>query len=206
MGIAESLFYEGGFIVYPLALFSIASVGVFIERIWFFAQFRRQLGELFDKSGVFLREHKVEQARGLGTMLHPLLQSPYNTLFEGEGMAPEKWLARRERAQARTRAGLGRFLWILGTVGSMAPFVGLFGTVVGIIKSFESIAQSGRSGFSVVAAGLSEALIATAVGIGVAVVAIIFYNYLQVMLKGLDLDFRHKMEDLADRIPPFQGQ
>ena len=202
MRIVESLFYEGGFIVYPLAICSFLSVFVFIERVWFFFQFRRQYRELFDKARDFLHQDKVEQAKGLGSLLDPLLQAPYNTLFE-QTTDIEKWKAKRERVLVETHSRLGRSLWILGTVGSMAPFIGLFGTVVGIIKSFESIAQSGRSGFSVVAAGLSEALVATAVGIGVAVVAIIFYNYLQVFLKGLSLEFRHKMEDLSDRIPPF---
>ena len=195
----ESLFYQGGFIVYPLGICSLLSLWVFVERVWFFCQFRRQLEELFDKAGDFLREEKVEQAKGLGTLLHPLLRAPYRALFERGGGAG------RERTLAETHSRLGRSLWILGTVGSMAPFVGLFGTVVGIIKSFESIAQSGRSGFAVVAEGLSEALVATAVGIGVAVVAIVFYNYLQVRLKALHLEFRHKMEDLAERIAEVES-
>ena len=203
MRIVESLFYEGGFIVYPLAVCSLLSVFVFVERVWFFFQFRRQLRDLFDKAGGFLHQEKIEQAKGLGSLLDPLLQVPYNTLFERETGSHETRKAKRERALVEAHSRLGRSLWILGTVGSMAPFIGLFGTVVGIIKSFESIARSGRSGFSVVAAGLSEALVATAVGIGVAVVAIIFYNYLQVCLKGISLEFRHKMEDLSDRIPPL---
>ena len=200
MGVVESLFQEGGFIVYPLLLCSLASLGVFVERAWFFCQFRRQLTDIFVQARDFLQQGKVEQAKALGTLLHPLLQSPYNTLFEEGGAPPAVRAARRERALVESHSRLGRSLWILGTVGSMAPFIGLFGTVVGIIKSFDSIAQSGRSGFSVVAAGLSEALVATAVGIGVAVVAIIFYNYLQVRLKALNLEFRHKMEDLAERM------
>ena len=199
MGIVESLFYQGGFIVYPLGVCSVLSLWVFVERVWFYGQFRCQLRELFDRASEFLRQKKVEQAKGLGTLLHPLLQSPYSALFARDDVAL------RNRALEETHSRLGSPLWILGTVGSMAPFIGLFGTVVGIIKSFDSIAHSGRSGFSVVAAGLAEALIATAVGIGVAVMAIIFYNYLQVRLKRLHLELRHKMEDLANRIPPTEG-
>ena len=205
MKIIENLFVQGGFIVYPLAICSFLSVFVFIERVWFFFQFRRQLRDLFEKAGDFLHQKKIEQAKGLGSLLHPLIRVPYDVLFDGEDGSSLSWVSRRERALVETHSRLGRSLWILGTIGSMAPFIGLFGTVIGIIKSFESIAQSGRSGFSVVAGGLSEALVATAVGIGVAVVAIIFYNYLQVCLKGIYLEFRHKMEDLADRIPPFES-
>ena len=171
---------------------------VFIERVWFFFQFRRQLYELFDRARPLLREGKLEQAKGSGYLLHPLLENPYQTLFDQEVVEERIFRDRLERQFAQTRAGLGQFLWVLGTIGSSAPFIGLFGTVVGIIKSFESIAVSGKAGFSVVAGGLSEALIATAVGIIVAVMAIIFYNYLQVRLRGINLEFQHRMEDLAE--------
>jgi biopolymer transport protein ExbB/TolQ len=82
-------------------------------------------------------------------------------------------------ARARLLVELRRRLWILGTVGSSAPFVGLFGTVVGIVRAFEDMAQSGSAGFAVVAAGIAEALVATAAGIVVAVIAVIAYNALQ---------------------------
>jgi biopolymer transport protein ExbB/TolQ len=85
---------------------------------------------------------------------------------------------------------LRKNLWILGTVASSAPFIGLLGTVVGIIKSFESMAIEGTGGFSVVAAGISEALVATALGLGVAIIALIFYNYFQTRVSNLNGLFR----------------
>jgi biopolymer transport protein ExbB/TolQ len=75
-------------------------------------------------------------------------------------------------------------------VASSAPFIGLLGTVVGIIKSFESMAVAGTGGFAVVAAGISEALVATAVGLGVAIIALVFYNYFQVRIASLNGLFR----------------
>lgn len=77
-------------------------------------------------------------------------------------------------------------LWILATVSSSAPFIGLFGTVVGIIKAFHNMALMGSGGFSVVAAGISEALIATALGLGVAIVAVIAYNYFQTQIERIE--------------------
>ena len=68
-------------------------------------------------------------------------------------------------------------LWVLGTAGASAPFIGLFGTVVGIIKAFHNMAIMGSGGFSVVASGISEALVATALGLIVAIIAVVFYNY-----------------------------
>jgi biopolymer transport protein ExbB/TolQ len=70
-----------------------------------------------------------------------------------------------------------RYLWALGTVGSSAPFVGLFGTVVGILKAFQSMSVAGTGGFKVVSQGIAAALVATAAGLLVAIYAIIAYNY-----------------------------
>jgi biopolymer transport protein ExbB/TolQ len=90
---------------------------------------------------------------------------------------------RRRMGESRL---LKRNVWVLGTIGSSAPFIGLFGTVVGIIKSFHQMAMMGTGGFSVVAAGISEALVATALGLVVAIIAVAFYNYLQVKITNLD--------------------
>jgi biopolymer transport protein ExbB len=75
---------------------------------------------------------------------------------------------------------LKRGIWIIGTIGSLAPYVGLLGTVIGIIRAFQAMAEHGAGGFEVVAAGISEALVATAAGLFVAIVALMFFNYLQV--------------------------
>ena len=75
---------------------------------------------------------------------------------------------------------------MLGTVGASAPFIGLFGTVIGIIKAFHNMALMGSGGFSVVAAGISEALIATALGLVVAILAVIFYNYFQTRIERIE--------------------
>ncbi len=84
-----------------------------------------------------------------------------------------------ERERQRFGLWMKRRLWAIGTVGAIAPFVGLFGTVVGIIRAFHDIAAAGAGGFSVVAQGVSEALVATAGGILIAVIAVAFYNYFQ---------------------------
>lgn len=82
-----------------------------------------------------------------------------------------------ERERQRFRLWLRRRLWALGTVGALAPFVGLFGTVIGIIRAFSDIAESEAGGFAVVAEGVSEALWATAGGILIAILAASLYNY-----------------------------
>ena len=82
--------------------------------------------------------------------------------------------------------GCGAYLWVLGTIGSSAPFIGLFGTVVGIMRAFHSMALVGTGGFGVVAGGISEALIATALGLAIGIVALVFYNYLQNRVERID--------------------
>jgi biopolymer transport protein ExbB len=74
---------------------------------------------------------------------------------------------------------------VVGTIGSLAPYVGLLGTVVGIIRAFRDMAVHGAGGFEVVAAGISEALVATGAGLVVAITALAFFNYLQVRAQGL---------------------
>src|SRR5437588_675583 len=77
-------------------------------------------------------------------------------------------------------------VWVLATSGASAPFIGLFGTVVGILVAFQSMAIMGTGGFSVVAAGISEALISTALGLAVAIVAVIFFNYFSVKIQNIN--------------------
>lgn len=84
-----------------------------------------------------------------------------------------------ERERQRFRLWMRRRLWALGTVGALAPFVGLFGTVLGIIRAFSDIAQSEVGGFAVVAEGVSQALWATAGGILIAILAVVLFNYFQ---------------------------
>jgi biopolymer transport protein ExbB len=79
-----------------------------------------------------------------------------------------------------------RNVWVLGTVAASAPFIGLYGTVIGIIKAFHQMAVMGTGGFAVVAAGISEALVATALGLIVAILALLTFNYLQVKIANLD--------------------
>ena len=81
------------------------------------------------------------------------------------------------------KARLDRFLIVLGTTGSNAPFIGLFGTVLGIIKAFNDLANMDAEGASAVMAGISEALVATAIGLIVAIPAVVLYNFFQRLIK-----------------------
>jgi biopolymer transport protein ExbB/TolQ len=195
-----SLIKEGGFIMYPLLVFSFAIWAVVFEKLWGLKQFNKEYLELHNKAYELLKQSKIQEAKGLYSSADKLIAGPHLVLLEDENISNEKRIEKMQRRLLETQAGLKRFLWVLGTIGSSAPFVGLFGTVVGIIKSFESISMTGKSGFTVVASGISEALVATAAGIIVAVIAVIFYNYFQVRISRINLEFKNKLADLSDLV------
>jgi biopolymer transport protein ExbB len=119
---------------------------------------------------------------------------------------PEKVAAAVDRQRQQLALKLRQHLWVLATIGAIAPFVGLFGTVVGIMTAFRNMAASGHGGFAVVAAGISEALIATAAGIAVAIEAVVLYNFLNTRVQRLAVEFRLLSEEfveiLKEALPP----
>jgi biopolymer transport protein ExbB len=113
-------------------------------------------------------------------------------------------LTRREleRIYERVGADVRRGMSVLASVGSVAPFVGLLGTVVGIIESFAGIAKTGSGGLGAVSAGISEALVVTALGLLVAIPAVLMFNLLSTradaLVLSLDLARREFMDHLED--------
>ncbi|MEO1227477.1 MAG: MotA/TolQ/ExbB proton channel family protein [Myxococcota bacterium] len=105
-----------------------------------------------------------------------------------------------ERERQRFRLWLRRRLWALGTVGALAPFVGLFGTVIGIIRAFSDIAESEAGGFAVVAEGVSEALWATAGGILIAILAASLYNYFQARGSQALVEIRLVVDEFVEQL------
>jgi len=184
--------------MYLLLFLSIVVWTVAISKYLLVRQVQSELGRLFVKLTELVGDKKLHEAKGACHHFKPALTRPLMSVLEGPVSNFERWQERVFRRARESQMLWKKYLWILGTVGALAPFVGLFGTVVGIIKSFEFIALSGKSGFAVVAAGISEALVATAAGILVAVVAVFLYNFLQVQLSNLDINFRHHLQDLMD--------
>ena len=192
------IFQQGGWVMYPLLLFSIASWCVIIEKLIAWQKFGQVSSELFDRVLSLLAAGEQAKAREACLMTgSKLISAPLLICLQPETDA-RKSAERIERKTFNLRLGLRKYLWILATVGSSAPFIGLFGTVVGIIRSFGDIATAGKGGFSVVAAGISEALIATATGILVAVIAVIFFNYFQIRLARMMAVYSNQLEDLRD--------
>jgi len=182
------IIHKGAIATYPLILLSIISVTVVLERLWSL----KNMGSVTLRITESLLEPIKKGQRDLAIAIcKQNSQSPAARIFlnvlerEGsQGLDNASTLA--TEAMFEETQKLKKHLWILGTVASSAPFIGLLGTVVGIIKAFENMAVAGTGGFAVVAAGISEALVATALGLAVAIIAVIFYNYFQTRISTLN--------------------
>jgi len=191
---------DGWITTYPLAICSIITLAVFFERFWRYRGIEKQSRELTRSTVEALSRRDLAGAKTASKGA----KTPLGEIFE-DGLAWKNIaLEDLERILTTSRnealSEMRRGLWILGTIGSLAPFVGLFGTVVGIMKAFHQISVEGSGGFEVVAAGISEALIATAVGLGVAIVALAFFNYLQVRVGKIGSTFMHSCDRLVQAL------
>ncbi len=173
------IFKQGGFIMYPLLVFSVLVWTIGVHKILYLMKFAREYKKVSNEVERAVTSNRLNELKWAYQNAPYLIARPYEVLTDDVGGTTDEVNERLRRRLAETNAGLKQHLWVLGTIASSAPFVGLFGTVLGIMESFKAIGSSGKSGFSVVAAGISESLIATAAGIIVAVVAVLFYNFLQ---------------------------
>jgi biopolymer transport protein ExbB len=186
------IIHKGAIATYPLILMSVISVTVVLERLWSL----KNIGSVTLRITESLLEPIKKGQRDLAIAIcrqnshSPAGRIFLNVLEREANQRLETANTFAAEAMFEETQKLRKHLWILGTVASSAPFIGLLGTVIGIIKSFESMAVTGTGGFAVVAAGISEALVATALGLGVAIIAVIFYNYFQTRIATLNGLFR----------------
>jgi biopolymer transport protein ExbB/TolQ len=186
----RNLIHDEWVILVLLLVWSVAGVAVICERIY-------ALWGALAKSEVF--KNRVIEAIEKGdlakaTALCETASDPLGEVF-GRGLrvfarTPHKTTEAVNSQRMVAIAGFRRYLWALGTVGSSAPFVGLFGTVVGILKAFQSMSQAGTGGFKVVSQGIAAALVATAAGLLVAIYAIIAYNYFVAKVGAIGVQYK----------------
>ena len=193
-----NLLADSGFVMIPLFIFSVIMWTIAFERIWYLRKFKSAYSNLDLKAQELLgKNNRLSELKEFCLSAPEFLNAPYKVLLDSQEKKFPDLEERVERRLQEVHLNLKKYLWVLASIASTAPFVGLFGTVVGIIRSFEDISKSGKGGFSVVAAGLSEALIATAAGIIVAVIAVLFFNFLLNWVNSLSSDFRNRFTDFA---------
>ena len=182
------LIQKGWIATYPLIIFSVATVSIIFERLWALRGLVPDTLGLANNICPNLERGSFDEAlkESEGQVERPAGRIFTDVLARHNDDSLEYLSALTEDKRFEELEALKGPLWVLATVGASAPFIGLFGTVIGIIKAFHNMAVMGSGGFSVVAAGISEALIATALGLGVAIVAVIFYNYFQTRIERVD--------------------
>lgn len=207
-------------VIVILFLLSVWSVFVSVERLVVFARARRQslafarklsqsrrddwMDEAIEAAGQYPHSHLARVvSAGLTTFQKKRARGvlPSAAVFE----ATERAL---ELSSMRTTVELRRGIGSLGTIASISPFVGLFGTVVGIIHAFESLSQQtgGAGGFAVVSQGIAEALVTTALGLVVAIPAAWMFNYLSQWIERLGMEMASSSAELMDFFAEMDGE
>ena len=200
-------------VAFVLIFMSMWSFGVAIERLYTFSQARKQsklyapqvakhLKEGRLKDALAVSQSKTYQYSHLAKVVLAGLQE-YQFQHDAGGALNRDDLVdtvRRaiQRATALTSNDLKKGIPALATIGSTAPFVGLLGTVVGVIAAFTGIATTGSGGLGAVSAGISEALIETALGLVVAIPAVWMYNYFTTRLEYFNVEMDNSSSELVD--------
>jgi len=200
-------------VAFVLFFMSFWSVGVAVERIFTFTQARKQSKLYAPQVAKHLKEGRLKDAIALSQskncryshLAKVVLAGLQEYQFQQESGASLTRddvvdTVRRaiQRATALTANDLKKGVASLATIGSTAPFVGLLGTVVGVINAFQGIAATGSGGIGAVSAGIAEALVETALGLFVAIPAVWFYNYLTGRVEYFNVEMDNSSSELVD--------
>jgi len=200
-------------IIFALAIMSISSLVVMVERMLVFRKTRKDSRNFAAKMGAILAKGDLQQAANtnmgkdighLGRVIGSGLTA-YRISPSDKDVAVESVARALERQAQREVQSLKRGLGILATVGSTAPFVGLLGTTMGIVTAFQLMAASGAGGLGTISAGIAEALITTAFGLLVAIPAVMAYNFLSGWVDSRSVDISESSNEFLDVVARHLG-
>jgi biopolymer transport protein ExbB len=210
----QQMGYVAKAVAFVLFFMSMWSFGVAIERIFTFTQARNQSKMFAPQVAKHLKDGRLKDAIALSSsknyryshlakvVLAGLQEYEFQQQSGSQSLTREDLMdtVRRsiQRAAALTASDLKKGVSALATIGSTAPFVGLLGTVVGVITAFQGIAASGSGGLGAVSAGIAEALVETALGLVVAIPAVWFYNYLTGRIEYFNVEMDNSSSELVD--------
>ena len=207
LGLLNNMGWPARIIALILFIMSIWSLAVMIDRYLYFSAARKQSREFAPKVAGALKDSKLEEAikiadRSKKSHLAEVVTAGLQEFKSTGGAVNEETIesSKRalERAEAIVHAKLKRGLGVLATIGSTAPFVGLLGTVIGILNAFQQIATQKSSGIGAVAGGISEALVTTAFGLLVAIPAVMTFNYFSGRVESFDVEMDNSSSELID--------
>jgi biopolymer transport protein ExbB/TolQ len=193
---------QGGAPMWFIILASVGALGVGLERAAAIWSLRQQAKVLTQTVVRCLSRGAVAEARTACERTRSPLAEVYLVGFERMGRGSRAQLENAvDRERQKLNLNLKQRLWILGTIGALSPFVGLFGTVVGIMSAFNSISTSGNVSITVVGKPIAEALVATAAGILVAVESVVIYNFFNQHLARVAVEFKLQIEEFLEVLP-----
>jgi biopolymer transport protein ExbB/biopolymer transport protein TolQ len=212
MGMWEAMTWVGKAVVTLLALMSIWSLTIAIERLWRFQMAKKESLQVAVGITPLLKQHKLAEAIAFAkdkkfkhshlakVLAAGLTEFQYQS---SEDLPPDFDIVDSgkraiERETLMTTAEMKKGLGNLATISTTAPFVGLFGTVIGIINAFRGMAISGSGGLGAVSAGIAEALATTAFGLFVAVPAVWMYNYFLNKVERFNVEMSNASSQLID--------
>lgn len=166
-----------------LLVLSVLVLAQALERLYVFWFSRRLPWALWERVKGRLQEGDREGALALCRMSHGVMARALERLLGLPGAGTDRLLEAFQLYRQTLEMDLSRRVGLFGTASFISPLIGLMGTVLGIMRAFHDLAVAGAGGPAVVAAGISEALVATAMGIAVAVVSAVFYNYFTLGLR-----------------------
>jgi len=205
----ESMGFLSRLVAIGLGVMGVASLFVAIERLLVLRKAGEGSAAFAAKARSLLEDRDFETLLDLANgkefdrvPLPRLMRMGLESFFasKNDDVVGPAEMARREltRRVQQLDSELRRGMGILASTGSTAPFIGLFGTVIGIITAFQGIASAGGGGIEAVSAGIAEALIVTAVGLIVAIAAVLVFNYLTARFDKFDMSMQHAAGELVD--------
>jgi biopolymer transport protein TolQ len=211
-GLVDLWAHMGAFaraVVGVLLLMSLSSLMIAAERVLYFVRERAASRDFADRVGPLLekghfaraaRAHTAPEAGYLGRVVRAGLSAYSATRRDDDDVAIESVARALERQARREVLRLRRGQGWLGTVAATAPFVGLLGTVVGIVNAFAAIEAAGSGGIGTVSGGIAEALVTTAFGLLVAIPAVVAFNFVQSWVEARSVDLSETSNELLDRV------
>ena len=194
----KQLIVAGGPILFVLAALSIYSIALIWERWTVYKKTFSGMDDLLHKAHALLKTGELKQLAELsGRAKTPAGDIVYKVIAHYGSPLEKRELA--EKAVEWHVSRLGKSLTAIATIGSISPFIGLFGTVIGVIRAFKDLSMYAGAGPSVVAMGIAEALVNTAAGIFVAIPAIVAYNYFAHKANEFSSEMNWLTEQLIDR-------
>jgi biopolymer transport protein ExbB/biopolymer transport protein TolQ len=206
--------YVAKAVIVILLLCSIWTLKVAVEKFLAYNASRKESTEYLPHLVNYLKQGKIQEAidaskkfnkAHIAKVVSSGLLEYQSTKDQGELVMLDSTRRALDMAMAVTSAELRKGLGSLGTIATTSPFIGLFGTVFGIINAFHGIATAGSGGLAAVSAGIAEALITTGVGIGVAIIAVVLFNYFTERLERFQVEMTNASSELIDFIVKRHG-